>query len=65
MSSNDTDRIIGALQEHKEATDNRLSAIESKLDRLTKFESKALGVIIGVTSLIGLLGQLVFASIRH
>lgn len=31
---NDLQRVLGALKEHKHATDRRLDRIESKLDRI-------------------------------
>lgn len=46
------DRIIGALQEHKESTNCRLDRIEGKIDSLQNFKWKAVGALTVVTFVI-------------
>lgn len=42
---NDTERVLGRLQEFKESTERRLDVIERKMDMLTQFKWRATGAL--------------------
>lgn len=55
MSADDTDRILGRLEEHKEQTNVRLDRIETLLSDLQAFRWRLLGAASFISAIISLL----------
>lgn len=60
----DTERIIGMLQEHREVTKAWMTRMENKVDALQEFRWKWLGVMMLLTAIISLAGEMLMAGGR-
>lgn len=54
-----TERILGMLQEHKNASDVRFDRLEEKVDSLLQFKWKVLGISSCVAFITAILIELV------
>lgn len=59
---NDTERVLGELQEFKRATIEKLDRIEDRVKSLDEFKLKVTGAMVLVVAVIEILGQVARAN---